>query len=228
MRLSDILQRIESRLVALGLSASEASKLAGKPGVIRNIRRGAKDRGGNRQGVTTTTLAALAPVLQTTESWLLTGQGASGEEIAAEAGSSRDRLMQAMAERGIDSAPALAGTCGLAESTARWYINGTRSLPLDVCMKIGQALGVSGTWIFHGNGPREAERTATPSELVFGVVEEAFLLTGIPTQIAREVAGVIQLILALPPRAPPGMSQQDALRRLVRIHLTDVLGPGAS
>src|SRR5271165_6718243 len=71
MRLAEILERIEQRLAALGLSADTASKLAGKPDAIRNIRRAMK--GGTRQGVQTATLDALAPVLQTTAEWLLAG-----------------------------------------------------------------------------------------------------------------------------------------------------------
>ena len=70
----------------------------------------------------------------------------------------------------------------------------------------------------------ESIRGRLTPELVFAVVEEALLASGLPVQTAREVAGVIQLILDVPPRPPPGMSQQDALRRLVRIHLTDILG----
>jgi hypothetical protein len=37
--LADILGRIEERLTALGLSATGATRLAGKPDAIRNIRR---------------------------------------------------------------------------------------------------------------------------------------------------------------------------------------------
>ena len=89
----------------------------------------------------------------------------NGVEIATQAGNIRGRLKQAMSERGIDGAPALAGVCGLAESTARSYINGTRSPPLDVCMKIGLALGVSGAWLFHGTGSHES-RAAGPGHTV--------------------------------------------------------------
>ena len=71
MDLAGILERIESRLRAVGLSATKASQLAGKPGAIRNIRRAVKE--GRRRGMTSTTLIALAPILKTTGGWLLTG-----------------------------------------------------------------------------------------------------------------------------------------------------------
>jgi len=73
MELHDVLFRIESRLEALGLSANRASALAKKPDAIRNLKRAVQS--GERRGVTTETLAALAPVLKTTAAWLLEGVG---------------------------------------------------------------------------------------------------------------------------------------------------------
>ena len=64
-----VLARVEERLKVVDLSADAASRAAKKPDAIRNLRRAVKD--GGRQGVTTTTLAALAPVLETTVSYLL-------------------------------------------------------------------------------------------------------------------------------------------------------------
>lgn len=75
MQLQDVLTRIESRLEALGLSAHGASVAAKKPDAIRNLRRAVQN--GERRGVTTETLRALAPVLQTTAAWLLEGAGPS-------------------------------------------------------------------------------------------------------------------------------------------------------
>jgi hypothetical protein len=73
MELAEILARIESRLSAIGLSASKASRVAGKPDAIRNMQRAIRE---GRQGtVTIETIGALAPVLRTTSEWLLTGQG---------------------------------------------------------------------------------------------------------------------------------------------------------
>jgi phage repressor protein C with HTH and peptisase S24 domain len=73
MDLQDVLSRIESRLETLGLSANRASDLAKKPDAIRNLKRAVMN--GERRGVTTETLAALAPVLKTTAAWLLEGVG---------------------------------------------------------------------------------------------------------------------------------------------------------
>ncbi len=73
MELEDILSRVESRLQALGLSAHAASLAAKKPDAIRNLKRAVKN--GDRRGITTETLAALAPVLKTSASWLLEGVG---------------------------------------------------------------------------------------------------------------------------------------------------------
>jgi phage repressor protein C with HTH and peptisase S24 domain len=75
MELKDVLARIESRLEAVGLSAHAASMMAKKPDAIRNLRRAVQN--GDRRGVTTETLRALAPVLKTTPSWLLEGTSPS-------------------------------------------------------------------------------------------------------------------------------------------------------
>ncbi|MGH6857260.1 MAG: S24 family peptidase [Methylocella sp.] len=72
MALADIHARIESRLKAVGLKSNAASLAAGKPDAIRNLKRAVKS---GRDGITTGTLEALAPVLQTTPAWLLTGEG---------------------------------------------------------------------------------------------------------------------------------------------------------
>jgi SOS-response transcriptional repressor LexA len=63
-----VLQRIEKRLKALDLTANAVSRAAGKPDAIRNLRRAVKD--GGRTGVSTATVAALAPVLKTSAAWL--------------------------------------------------------------------------------------------------------------------------------------------------------------
>jgi hypothetical protein len=80
MDLTAILRRIERRLKVVGLSESAASKRARKPDAIRNLRRAIAD--GRRSGITTTTLSALAPVLQTTAAWLLDGSGQEDTEVA--------------------------------------------------------------------------------------------------------------------------------------------------
>ena len=71
--LADVLSRVERRLADLGLSAHAASMAAGKPDAVRNLRRAVSN--GDRRGLTTETLTALAPVLRTTASWLLEGVG---------------------------------------------------------------------------------------------------------------------------------------------------------
>lgn len=73
MKLKDILSRIERRLAATGLSADGASRLAGKPDAIRNMRRAVQ---AGRGGVNTRTVEALAAVLGTTAVWLLNEEGA--------------------------------------------------------------------------------------------------------------------------------------------------------
>lgn len=71
--LEDILKRIESRLVAVGLDATTASLRANlSEDAIRNIRRTVK-RNKEDASVNSYTLLQLAPVLQTTASWLLEG-----------------------------------------------------------------------------------------------------------------------------------------------------------
>ena len=73
--IADVFHRIERRLEALGLTASAASKKAGlSTDAIRNIKR-AVEANSSRHGVSTRTIARLAPVLQTSVGWLLEGRG---------------------------------------------------------------------------------------------------------------------------------------------------------
>lgn len=73
--LKDVLDRIEERLGAVGLTAAAASKKAGlSVDAIRNIRRKV-EAGDSGASVTASTLAALAPVLQTTVAYLAEGEG---------------------------------------------------------------------------------------------------------------------------------------------------------
>jgi len=71
--LTAILARIEQRLKKLGTTATAASKAAGKPDSIRNLKRAIENR--SREGISSATIKALAPVLETTEAWILTGEG---------------------------------------------------------------------------------------------------------------------------------------------------------
>lgn len=68
MDLPGVLRRIERRLKELDISADAASRKAGKRDAIRNMKRAVKD---GRRGVNTDTIAALAPVLQTSVAALL-------------------------------------------------------------------------------------------------------------------------------------------------------------
>lgn len=81
MSLADVLKRIQKRLKVVGLTANAASDQAKKTDAIRNLARAVE---AGREGVSTATLLALAPVLKTTAEWLLTGNGqedtASDEE----------------------------------------------------------------------------------------------------------------------------------------------------
>ena len=72
--LKDILDRIHKRLKEVGLSASAASSKAGlSKDAIRNIERSVEQN--KEAGASTMTLTKLAPVLQTTASWLIEGTG---------------------------------------------------------------------------------------------------------------------------------------------------------
>ena len=84
MQLAEVLERIEARLKILDMTENAASRAAGKPDAIRNLRRGVQS--GARKGISTATLAALAPVLKTSTEWLLSGRsGSDAEETAVEA-----------------------------------------------------------------------------------------------------------------------------------------------
>lgn len=72
----------------MGLKADAVSRQAGTPDAIRNMRRAVKE---GRDGVSTKTIAALAPVLKTTPAWLL---GAEEGTPSAMVGSDVDRLAQ--------------------------------------------------------------------------------------------------------------------------------------
>ncbi|PYE89625.1 XRE family transcriptional regulator [Phyllobacterium leguminum] len=76
--LNDVIERIDIRLKALGLSAQAASIKAGlSKDAIRNMQRAVQQKG--RSGVSTRTITALAPVLETSVAWLLEGIGDPGD-----------------------------------------------------------------------------------------------------------------------------------------------------
>lgn len=76
--LDQVLARINQRLEAVGLSESGAAKRAGlSADAIRNMRR-AVEGGRTEGGASTRTLAKLAPVLETSVEWLMTGHEGGG------------------------------------------------------------------------------------------------------------------------------------------------------
>lgn len=85
-------------------------------------------------------------------------------------------------------------------------------------------LGVTAEWL---RGSREGARraAATPAELTFAAVEEAFLIAAFPPDLARVVAAEIQVIVSAHPPVPPGMKQTDVVRRWVRYQLADKFPP---
>ncbi|WP_157014872.1 hypothetical protein [Mesorhizobium xinjiangense] len=96
--LKDILARIDARLEAVGLTESAAAKQAGlSNSAIRDIRRTVK-AGSNDRGVSTRTLVALAPILQTTASWLL-------EECGPEVVPKESQKIQQLLLRAANASP---------------------------------------------------------------------------------------------------------------------------
>lgn len=72
--LKEILERIDKRLAAVGLSESRAATLAGlSDSAIRNMRRAVRD--GKDRGASIKTIEAIAPILNTSSAWLLEGTG---------------------------------------------------------------------------------------------------------------------------------------------------------
>jgi SOS-response transcriptional repressor LexA len=82
--LKDIYDRILQRLDATGLGAREACRKAGlNSEAIRNIQRGLESGTGSRSGVSSRTIAALAPVLGTTSAWLIGGADGALSDVGA-------------------------------------------------------------------------------------------------------------------------------------------------
>lgn len=108
LMLKDVLERVEARLKFVGLSATAASRAAGlSEDAIRNMRR-AVERG-DRGGVSTSTITALAPVLQTTAAWLMDGEGGEGQRmvrIIGRVGADADgSVVQTTGQETYDMAP---------------------------------------------------------------------------------------------------------------------------
>lgn len=84
MNISAVLQRIDERLEALGMSQDRASKLAGHADAIRNMRRG--------KGMHARTLNAIARVLEVSPAWLMGDEAADSVPLAP--GGDLDTLRQ--------------------------------------------------------------------------------------------------------------------------------------
>lgn len=70
-----------------------------------------------------------------------------------------ERLSLAMKGAKVAGAAELSRRLAMKESTVRAYVAGSRNPPLDVCEKIGRALGVQGRWLFDGTGPQARKLT---------------------------------------------------------------------
>lgn len=86
--------------------------------------------------------------------------------------------------------------------------------------------------------PRYTKRSAsTPAEdklaarsvdvwdrLIFAAVDEAFRIAGYPPETAARIAAELLVAIDAPLRVPPGMTDQEVVRRLVRWELPAILG----
>jgi hypothetical protein len=113
--------RICERLDDTGLSASAASRLAGlNPDAIRNIQRAVQGSRAGRVGVSTRTLAALAPVLGTTSAWLLEGKAEVVEDVLTDGGGKLPFVDWAQAGALAESDTPLGCERWLGEPFGRW------------------------------------------------------------------------------------------------------------
>jgi hypothetical protein len=119
--LQAIYGRICERLDQTGLSASAASRLAGlNPDAIRNIQRAVQSGRAGRVGVSTRTLAALAPVLGTTSAWLLEGKAEAPDDALSDGGSNLALIDWAHAGALADADTPLGVQRWLGEPFGRW------------------------------------------------------------------------------------------------------------
>ena len=142
-----ILKRIERRLKVVDMSAAAASKAAGKPDAIRNLRCAVKGERGEGAGASLSTLYALAPVLRTTVAWLIEGIGP--EEGGAPEWSIR--LRSARKQRGLTMVQ-FAGEIGIPVETYSAWEKGTMEPYWTEAALLQRALppGVTVLWIMTG------------------------------------------------------------------------------
>ena len=157
--LSEVLDRIHRRLRALGLKSATASQRAGlHKDTIRNIERAVASNTG-RRGVSTATIAALAPALNTTVGWLLEGTGpeelverpidrTSNEAIIARTHEARTRANITMA----DTAKAL----GITEAQYKKFET-TSPIAPNLVAQFCKITRISADWLFSGESGDTSE-----------------------------------------------------------------------
>ncbi len=223
MQLPDILMRIESRLKALGLSAHAASVAAGKPYAIRNIRRAAQS--GNRQGVSTATIAALAPALQTSVGWLVTGQdGEIGESIDSEIvpGESIDAyhsemLMGAtirdLRKRAGLSQAALAEKLGLStQAVSNWERDADLPSQQHI-VALADILAVSVDELYQRRvSPARLEEGPIDLDLLKALLRPVFELRGLDQAQARNLVEALLTEARTPPDPSRGVPDEIEIR----------------
>lgn len=121
------------------------------------------------------------------------------------------------------SQAALARAAGISQNVIAELEAGTQ-LTTKKLPKIAQALGVdvADVDIEYASGRGGHERGP---RLIFAAVEEAFIQAGFPSETATKIAGVIQLVIVAQPPAPPGMTSEDVVRKIVRWELSQFLPP---
>jgi transcriptional regulator with XRE-family HTH domain len=130
------------------------------------------------------------------------------------------------------SQAALARAAGVTQSViAKLESDPTRKT--HVLAEIARALGVEPGEIDPKFNPRPklspaedklAGRSADDwDRLIYAAVEEAFRLAGYRAPTAAKIAAEIQAAIDAPLRVPPGMTDADVVRRVVRWELEEVL-----
>ncbi|MEJ5084817.1 hypothetical protein [Brucella pseudogrignonensis] len=160
--LKEILERIDKRLSALNLKESRAAVMSGlSSSAIRNWRRAIKAN--KEPGVSTKTIAALAPTLNTTAAWLLEGSGpeelverpidkTSNEAIVARTHEARSRANIALAD--------MAKALGVTEVQYKKFETSTPIAP-NLVAQFCKITLISADWLFSGESDDSYEASST-------------------------------------------------------------------